>query len=166
VNEAEKRIRLEQTPSESTIRIAAAPSVAKAPRLGADPGSIWSLSMTWCTTLKDVVGSWSWGQPREWTVSQWDTHICPTLTALTQLTWQEIELQTSGRNRKHHPQSVSSICKEARDRWVELEIESDVAYRFRLTGTQRAWGYRMGAHFHFIWYDEKHKIYPVEKRNT
>ena len=65
-----------------------------------------------------------------------------------------------------HAQPVMTLETEAQERWKKLGIETDEAFRFRLTGRSRGWGFREGSHFRFVWYDAEHKIYPVVKSHT
>jgi hypothetical protein len=90
------------------------------------------------------------------------------LEPLKQMTWSEIARLETGegkkrkRRKRHHPQDVASITPEARARWAALELDQfDTAYRFRLGGTKRAWGFQHGSHFYLVWYERLHKIYPT-----
>ena len=124
------------------------------------------MKMTWCISEKDVAGAWSWREQRQWTDEEFDAHIKYTLDLLTNSTWHEIHQMRSGGLQNHHSQEVASIIDEAQQRWAEIGMATDEAFRFRLTGKQRAWGYREGSHFKMVWYDRHHKIYPVEKKNS
>ncbi len=130
--------------------------------------AIYDSSMTWCTELSDIDGSWGWGEQRSWSEKEWEEEILRELGALAKLTWSEIAKMETGegkgkkRRKRHHPQAVSSIIPEAQERWKELNLEQfDTSYRFRLGGAKRAWGFQCGAHFYLIWYERNHQIYPV-----
>jgi hypothetical protein len=110
---------------------------------------------------KNHVGSWCWP-------SQADAHkVLTALADFGQKTWSEIFAEQTGgrrRRRKHHYQEVSSICKEAQDRLAVLkhdEVFSDL-FRFRLSGTERLWGYLQGGTFHVLWWDADHGVYPTD----
>lgn len=169
VNDVEKKARLAVSfveRSESQPRIGKTPSNARLPRVGVNPEDYMQCRMTWCITKVDVEGAWSWGQQRQWSQQDYDNHINATLSSLAQLTWFEIlQMYADGRKR-HHGQALSTVESEAQDRWGQLDMVTDDLFRFRLTGRQRAWGYRENAHFFMIWYDAEHKICPVERSHT
>jgi len=63
----------------------------------------------------------------------------------------------------HHGHEVSDLVSEAQKRWIALDLEQfDSVFRFRLGGTKRVWGYIVQAHFHIVWWDRLHSIYPSE----
>lgn len=140
----------------------------KQPKLNSCPSN-FTLPMTWCARASDKVEKWSWHEERRWTNEEWASEISRELNSLEGQTWSDIAKMTTGtakkrgkQRKKHHPQLVSDITKEAQKRWKHLELEEfDTAYRFRLGGEKRAWGFRIGAHFYLIWYERHHKIYPV-----
>ena len=146
--------------------VEAAPQAGKHPRRRENPESIFDLPMTWCLTRSDIEGAWSWGQTRQWSEDEWSGRIEPNLRLLTGMPWSEIERMSSGGHRRNHPQDVATLVVEVQDRWAEVGIETDVAYRFRLSGAERVWGFRVNAHFHLVWYDPDHRFYPTEMRHT
>jgi hypothetical protein len=83
-------------------------------------------------------------------------------------TWAEIERQQTGtikRHRKHHSQPISSICAGAQKDIKRLglgETFGDEIFRFRLSGEQRLWGFRVDRTFYVIWWDPEHKVYETE----
>lgn len=86
------------------------------------------------------------------------------------LEWREIEAQQTGghrRHRRHHDQPVTNICTEAQKDWMKARLGDTFGdrdlFRFRLSGEQRLWGYRVGATFHVVWWDPDHLVYPTEK---
>jgi hypothetical protein len=124
------------------------------------------MPMTWCVTARDVVGHWSWREPRQWTDAEFQQQIQAKLDALTSSTWGEIHQMFSGGLQCHHEQPVVSLIAEVQDRWAHIGVYADTTFRFRLTGSQRAWGFREGAHFKMVWYDREHRFFPVEKSHT
>ncbi len=128
------------------------------------PKSRFQLNMTWCTTQSDIEGAWSWGEARAWTQSEWETEILPKFSEYEKQKWAEIDAHNSGTGHKmHHEQEVHTLAKEAQDRWIENNLEQfETAFRFRLGGKKRAWGYRLQAHFHLVWWERNHKIYPLD----
>jgi hypothetical protein len=87
----------------------------------------------------------------------------PTLNPFSGLTWGEIDGLASGPSHKmHHSHEIRHLIEDAKQRWISLSLEQfDTVFRFRMTGTKRAWGYVVQAHFHLVWWDRHHSIYPV-----
>lgn len=142
------------------------PEFGKLPRLSNDPDSIMNCFMEWCPSRADVAGHWSWKQPRKWEEDDWNCNINPKLLEFQRLKWSEIFAQRTGtkkRHKLHHDMEVCKIITEACNRWNEIGLEEyDTAFRFRLAGKRRLWGYKTLAKFHLVWWDPHHKIYPVE----
>lgn len=106
---------------------------------------------------------WQWGPSS----SVWKDLI-GTLAELSEKTWSDIESERTGghnRHRKNHSMEVASLPKPAQNRIsVHFGDEApDTLFRFRLSGRKRLWGVRDGAIFHLLWYDEEHRVYPVDK---
>ncbi|QGX39444.1 hypothetical protein [Permianibacter aggregans] len=139
-------------------------NVTNTPKAAKD-GSRYGELVTWCITGADKEGKWSWHEPREWSNEEWDNDIAPSFQEFARKTWAEIDHLSSGSSHKmHHDQDVASLIKEARRRWRKLGLEQfDTAFRFRLGGTKRAWGYIVQAHFFLVWWERHHKLYPVNK---
>lgn len=161
----------EPTRSDKTPRLAphllqAAERADRAP-LVANVRSRFSAKMTWCHTRADTKDHWSWGEPRAWTDQEWGEVISPMLNHLAQLTWQEIDACNSGSGHKmHHGHELSDLIDEAQERWLELDLEQfDSVFRFRIGGQRsRAWGFILQAHFHLVWWDREHLIYPTDPK--
>jgi hypothetical protein len=164
-----------------TPRVAEVIPLRRAPRIAAWPASdktvktpkepyadILDCRMTWCKTQADLAGSWSWGEKRQWTPEEWEDDIEPTLNSASQSDWnnilnvQKVTVRDGKQVPKHHHQEVSTLVKEAQERWIEHDLyEYDTAFRFRFGGTLRAWGVRLKGHFYLVWWDRYHNIYPV-----
>jgi len=128
-------------------------------------GSRFGSQMTWCISKADRQDRWSWGEMREWTAQEWNHVIHPPFLQFSQLTWQEIDNFSSDTGHKmHHGHEVGDLICEAQARWRQLDLEQyDSVFRFRLGGQKRrAWGFIVQAHFHFVWWDREHSIYPTE----
>jgi hypothetical protein len=136
----------------------------KTPKAAKD-GSRFGELVTWCITNADVEGKWGWHEPREWTDDEWTGIIDPKFQEFSQKTWAQIDELTSGTQHKmHHEQEISTLIKQARRRWKKLGLEEfETAFRFRLGGTRRAWGYIVQSHFFFVWWEREHNIYPTDK---
>lgn len=150
-------------------RVAAHPILGKTVKTPKEPyADILDCRMTWCDSHADLIGSWSWGEARQWTQEEWEKDIRPTLDSVSQSDWhnilnvQKVTVRDEKQVPKHHHQEVSTLVKEAQDRWIEHNLyEYDTAFRFRFGGTLRAWGVRLKGHFYLVWWDRHHKIYPV-----
>lgn len=177
--EADKASFVARVEQEGPPRLApGAPTGSAAPRFApartgatktpreAGGGSRFSSKVTWCITRADREGAWSWGEPRAWTEDEWTGVITPKFDKYVQMTWQEIDRATSDSGlRMHHGHELSDLVKEAQDRWVAHGLEEyDSIFRFRLGNTLRAWGFIIQAHFHLVWWDRSHLIYPVDKK--
>lgn len=142
----------------------AALTAEKAPKSIKD-GSRFCSRVSWCIEKADRTDDWSWGEAREWSQEEWLSIIHPTFKQFEQLTWQEVDQFSSDTGHKmHHGHEVGDLIAEAQDRWRELNLEEyDSVFRFRLGGQKRrAWGFIVQAHFHFVWWDREHSIYPTE----
>lgn len=152
-------------------RMAAAPAEERSIRNVKNPDSILQEKVTWCITKADREGEWTWKVAREWGDEAWKSEIQPHVEAFQNLTWREVSEQRTGgkgkRRQKHHEMEVDVIVEEAQARWKAQGLEQFTeAFRFRLGGQKRLWGYRLKAHFHIVWWDPTHQIYPVELKNT
>ncbi len=130
-----------------------------------EDGGRFGTRMTWCIKRADRRDHWSWGEPRAWTDEEWEEIIHPPMRDLARLTWGEIDRQNSGSGHKmHHSHEIGDLIDEAQRRWQQLELdEFDSVFRFRLGGQKRrAWGFIVQAHFHLVWWDRDHSLYPTE----
>lgn len=121
--------------------------------------------MTWCVSRKDCDGVWSWGEARAWTEAEWGGVIEPKFRHFSEKTWGELDKHVYGgkdRHKMHHSHEISDIVPEAQARWLQRDLEEfETVFRFRLGAKQRAWGFILQAHFHLVWWDRAHQIYPV-----
>ncbi|GGJ72822.1 hypothetical protein [Glutamicibacter ardleyensis] len=107
--------------------------------------------------------AWEWGPDKEiW------KDLLDCLSDFSQKSWKEIEAERTGgqkRHKKHHSMDVSILHKSAQARIQKLHGDDapDSIFRFRLSGTKRLWGFRIGAIFHIVWFDANHDVYPVDK---
>jgi hypothetical protein len=128
------------------------------------PTNHWDQPVAWCITKKDVEGKWSWGEPRQWTDAEWANKIEPKFLEYEKLTWSQIDGHSSSTGHKmHHTHELGDLVDEAQIRWRFLGFgQFDTLFRFRLGGKERAWGFKAQAHFHLVWWERHHKIYPVD----
>lgn len=125
-------------------------------------------NMTWCTSISDVEGEWSWRELREWSDDEWNTQIVPGFESLQKSTWSELLFEQKVPAKggklvpKHHHQELSTLVREAQERWIHLGLEEyDTAFRFRFANTVRAWGIKLEGHFYLVWWERYHQVYPV-----
>ncbi|EKX91837.1 hypothetical protein HMPREF9997_00500 [Corynebacterium durum F0235] len=92
------------------------------------------------------------------------------LSTLHTMTWGDWESHRTNNGRKHHSQRIDSLSRSALKRLREINPTLDQAeeelFRFRLGSTRRLWGYRSGATFRILWWDDHHQVYPTEPKNT
>lgn len=148
---------------------AEAPS-KKVPGFAADSAKSADQMFTW--TAREIdhrVGDspdcdWSWDLPSDQAVS-----LIQFLDEASKKTWGELEAEETGgrrRRKKHHSQSIDTVVKHAQKRLETTNMISEgeeELFRFRLSGTQRLWGFRSGSLFRMIWWDPEHRVYPTEK---
>ena len=130
-------------------------------------GSRFDQQVTWCISEADQHDEWSWGEPRRWDDTEWFSIIAPKFKELSNLTWREIDSFSSDTgHRMHHGHEVGDLIEEAQGRWRELDLEQfESIFRFRLGGQKRrAWGFIVQAHFHMVWWDRNHSLYPTEPK--
>ncbi|MEM5528103.1 hypothetical protein WN093_04665 [Gammaproteobacteria bacterium AS21] len=140
----------------------------KQPKLNSNP-SVYNSPMTWCARISDTKGEWSWKETRQWSSEEWDEVMLSKLNQLEGKKWSELAAMTTGegkrrksRRKLHHSQEMDTLDKEAQERWKELDLELfDTAFRFRIGGKKRIWGFQLGSHFHLVWYERGHRICPI-----
>ena len=149
---------------EKSARLAAQVEIPdRTPRAGADPNSIYQMSVEWTLDWADRDGSWSTGTGRDWSGEQWNEHVVPKLTEWVKLTWAEIDKFSSDSGHKmHHNMDTDAIIEEAQLRLIDIERHEDIIFRFRCGNLKRLWGHRVLNRFHVIWFDQKHEIYPTD----
>jgi hypothetical protein len=131
-------------------------------RVGANPDSIFHMSVVIECHNPDVEDAWSWGVPRQWCCQEWAEKIEPRFAEWSNLTWAEIdEFGSDSGHKMHHNMECDDICEEAQDRMIEIDRFYDVLFRFRAGNLERVWCYRKVNTFHVLWYDPTHKIYPT-----
>ena len=160
----ERKSKVKDKSARLLARIEAKAASTKAPRLGADTGSIFHMQMAWTCDAPDCADSWSWGQPRQWRDTEWSGEIEPKLNGFAGLRWSEIDAFTTNSGHKaHHAMDVARIDDEPRDRikFLALAHDGDI-FRFRLGFKKRLWGFRIVNVFEVLWYDPHHMIYRLD----
>jgi hypothetical protein len=109
--------------------------------------------------------AWRFGQtdkagPFAWNIAPYEKfhEIAHKLFEFENMNWNDIKAQGS------HPIATEKLCDEARKRLVEIEKDDlDELLSLRLTGSNRVWCVKTGHILRPLWWDEDHKVYPVEK---
>lgn len=109
--------------------------------------------------------AWRFGQadkggPFAWSIAPHEKfhEVVHKLFEFEAMNWNDITAQGS------HPIATDKLCDDARARLVEIEKDDlDDLLSLRLTGTNRVWCVRTGHILRPLWWDENHKVYPVEK---
>jgi hypothetical protein len=118
-------------------------------------------------THEDVIDVWSWGRERCCLHDHWQETVGPYLDIYQTKRWGEIDAETTGkghkRRKKHVYYPFEKLVDEAHQRLIELQLDDFAPniFRFRLTGKQRLFGFRIDATatFYTIWFDPDHAIY-------
>jgi hypothetical protein len=118
-------------------------------------------------THEDVVDSWSWGRERCCLHDSWEEVVGPYLDMYQAKRWGEIDAEMTGKGKKRRKKHVyypfEKLVDEAHERLIELELDDFAPniFRFRLTGKQRLFGFRIeaSATFYTVWFDPDHAIY-------
>jgi hypothetical protein len=66
----------------------------------------------------------------------------------------------------HHLVPVESLCKEARERLVELHLDDIELLSLRLGATERVWGTLERNIVTLLWWDPLHQVCPSLKKHT
>lgn len=93
------------------------------------------------------------------------------LKEMERLTWKEIATQSyrpkiAKPSAKHHAIAQDSLCKDARERLAELELDDvDQVFRFRTGFDERLWGLQIpnSGVFCLLWWDPQHRVYPLDR---
>ena len=135
------------------------PTAGKHPVAVVDPGAVNTERVSWRLSNLDLDGSsWSWRLLAPARVHE----VHQKLSDCEQLTVGQL-INRPGT--KSIP--VDSICKEARDRLVQLEKDDlDQLWELRFDGKGRVWGTMTGHVFSPLWWDPDHTVYPVGKKHT
>ncbi|HEX4276442.1 MAG TPA: hypothetical protein VHZ74_13860 [Bryobacteraceae bacterium] len=150
-----KRLRQDKKPSFASFVEAS----KKAPRLASDPSSYYDAHPAWRVIRMEFCDPYGWHQVDAETL----LFIREKLGELEKLTWKEVLKPGSG----SHPMPTKELCKEARDRLVELEIdEADNLVSIRLQQKMRVWGYMDQGILNLLWWDPEHSVYPMNIANN
>lgn len=137
---------------------------AKLVRVAQEP--VRQVHMTYAFGHEDREGAWSWGEKRDWGDDVWKNKLEPFLKNYhNQFTWPQIEGQKTQGRKKHVSYPPGTIVKEARDRLIELKKDDleEFIFRFRISGKQRLYGFRLDDIFYCVWFDRSHKICPSNR---
>lgn len=128
-------------------------STSKNPAIHFKP---YTQNFTWSFSKLDENGPWGW------------SHFKDSLLYIFQKK-RDFELLTLSKLQENgsHSIPVTSICKEAQDRLLELKLEElDSLFSFHLRNKHRIWCIREENIMRVLWWDPDHKVYPTKKKHT
>ncbi|MDE7311566.1 MAG: hypothetical protein K2N87_08140 [Eubacterium sp.] len=103
-----------------------------------------------------------------WSIENYSFYeaIMNKLISFEGLTWSEIQAASGGRRigTNHHFEPIEILSKEAQKRILELKLDIDEVFSFRLSSTERLYGIVEDGVFYILWYDPIHEITPVSKK--
>lgn len=138
--------------------IPSVPRPKRTPRPPQDTVDSNQCTPTWRFSSVDLDGKWGWRNIDADTLIE----LRGKLSNLETMRWAEII-----NNRHCHAIKASVLCKEARDRLVEIQLDdTDELYQLSFSNKQRLFGVRHKQVFDLIWWDPEHTVYPVAKKNT
>lgn len=132
---------------------------------GADPESYSKKTPIWNFELRDKDHP-RWGWSRLSMEEFFEKIYDKKLFSFQTMTWAEIEQQAGGRRHgtnSHELSVADDLCKEAKTRLRDLDIEADTVFSLRLQGTHRIYGIRDNRVLRIIWFDEEHEICPISR---
>lgn len=135
-------------------------STNKQPKIGSDPQDYYQKNPAWRISKMEFVDPFGWHILDVNKVLD----IQKKLIGFESMTWREILVDSRKQN---HTVSVESLCKQARDRLTEIDLDDlDELTSLRLSGAERVWGILDQGIMNLLWWDPDHQVYPVEKKNT
>lgn len=167
----DKKPKFAESPKENnTPLIAKDPTENKSPKNQINPNEYKSMYVDFNLNKKDIEDNWSWGLARIKLEDDYESIIKPFLERTREIKWGDIEAETytpstrgSTSKTKHHHNYITALEEEIKIRWLELELEHDQVFTFRIDGKKRLWGFRTINSFSLIWWDPKHEIYYGKK---
>ncbi len=115
---------------------------------------------SWRITFVQTMDPWGWHDLSGDEFRDVHTKLCE----YESKTWSEIFVKERYRN---HLVEYHRLCKEARDRLAELELDDlEQLVSLRLGAKQRVWGILDHHILHLLWWDPEHLICPSLLRNT
>jgi hypothetical protein len=136
------------------------PNPQKQPKITSDPDTYNNKKPAWRSFRLELTYQYGWQNIDAATLRT----IHEKLSNFESMTWREILLDSKKQN---HTVPVQNLCKEARDRLIELNLDDiDEITSLRLSGTQRIWGILDQGVMELLWWDPHHQVYPSTKKNT
>jgi len=135
--------------------------VAKKSTAAKDPEDFLRMSPKFSFSRYDWDAPWAVSDDGKPSVDSVFCNLC----GLEGATWGSIMLATGGRNggtNSHHI-SVKDLSKDARNRADAINLKESELFSLRIQAKVRLWGIiePENRHFYVIWFDPKHKVYPV-----
>ncbi|MCL2803659.1 MAG: hypothetical protein FWD29_06885 [Micrococcales bacterium] len=99
-----------------------------------------------------------------WDLSFDEWHrLLTVLQEATKLTWREVLNQGSPGSPRNHHHDVTALHHDVKPLFHGV---AETAFRMRLDGAERIWGYTTGTTFWIMLFDRNHQVYQIEKRHT
>jgi hypothetical protein len=136
------------------------PLSAKIPRIESLPNDN-SLPPSWRLSMLEMVNPFGWHKIESVEKLR---EILGKLCELEALNWNEILVI---RKKQNHEVDVGDLCKVARDRLIEIELDDiESLVSLHLSGAERVWGIREKSILKLLWWDPNHQVYPYVKKHT
>lgn len=133
--------------------VAQEPSAGKKP-VALPPKEVAETHISWRFSKMDMTGEWSWKKLDRATLEA----VRLKLSEYEKKTWAE-SYSKKGAGVKQV--QTAGIVPAAEERLRRLQLDDAPGlWEFRLTGTQRVWGVRIGEVCYLIWWDPNHTVWP------
>lgn len=145
--------------SKQVVMRAQPKATVKSARHREDPEKTSDRCPVWVFSILDEDGPWGKDKLEDGAI--W-ADVLPKIRSYETMTWGQIDAD----RKRNHFISYDNLCKPARDRFDELDLDVDELFRFRFTGEKRLWGIRERDVFKILWWDPHHEVCPSALKNT
>ena len=139
------------------------PSNAKKPMQDIKLGSYYNHSVSFSFRKYDSNAPWATSSDGKPSVD----HVFNNLRGVEGMQWSDVVSASGGKSKgtNNHYISSKELSKEAIRRMELIRLEEDELFSLRTQGDVRLWGIidPENGCFFVIWYDPKHKVYPVSR---
>jgi hypothetical protein len=121
-----------------------------------------SLKPSWRFSTIDKIGPFEQYFTEDSFEEELFKHIKNKIIQYENLTWAELT-----KSRPNHPMPREKIAPEAQRRLEQINLDDhEIFYQLQINGRERLWGVREAGVINILWWDPKHKVYPVSKKHT
>jgi len=121
---------------------------------GLDPDSWRDDFPAWRFHMLDTGGPYCWTA----ITAEKAVSLQKRLAEFEKLRWREVLNQKS-----NHDWDIGELSRDAQRRLADEFPQIETLYQLRIQKRQRVYGYRIGNVLHLLWWDEKHRVYPMER---